>query len=1141
MHALFYLFRMTALLLLCMPCNTALAVDPPTSADPATAALTAELIKNRIAEVEADSSIDEATRTLLIEKYNKVLTNLEKTNFWNTTTEAYLKARKTAAAEAMAIRDELAQAKITDPMVRLDVSESTPIAEVDQQLLIEKANKAAVETKLAKLEEQLASEAERPGMARQRLTEIAQRQEELATESKLPAPADELPALTRARRWVQESEALALNAELGMLDQELLSQPMRIDLLKAQRDKTAFSLENIRTRVQVLENLLSSRRLAEAEQAQTETDEAQREALGKHPLVQGLAEQNAALSAELTDLAGSLEQVLAEDDQADKLAQRISDDFSSSRQKLELAGMNQSLGLVLLEQRRELPKLRTYRKSERTREQLISSAGLRQLRLTEELKSLGSIPAYVDSLLVDIDDELADTLRSELETLAENRRMLLDKVSSINQAYMRALSELDFAQRRLVKTLRNYDDYLAEHLLWIRSRPLPDMEMLKAIPGHLSLLLSPDQWLAVVNSLTASAPSSPGFILALLVFGLLLWKEQAIRTALRETGKKITKIRSDSFRFTFDALILTLLLAVSWPLLLGSVGWQLGDELDAVTLTRPVSAALLWVAGAWFYLRAFRMLCLPGGLAEAHFRWPAHSLELLRRELTILMLIFLPTAFIALFVIYHDSAALGGGVGRLAIVIILLALGKFSYRLFEPAKGALKTYLARHEKSLFARLRYLWLALAVAIPVGLAMLAFIGYTYTAAKLTDSLLDTLWFFLLLVVIHQLVYRWLLLTRRKLAFQAAIERRDAARAAEAASESAEPGGDIVAEHFEEPEIDLATLSEESRKLVNVALVIAGIIGIWIIWSDVLPAFGYLDKITLWQYSSTVSGEEQLLPVTLAKVILALLVIFITVVGTQRFPSLLEIAVLRHLDMTAGGRYTAATLSRYLIATTGIVLAMNMIGASWDKLQWLVAALGVGIGFGLQEIVANFISGLILLFERPIRVGDTVTVGNTSGVVSRIQIRATTITNWDRQELLVPNKEFITGQLLNWSLTDPITRIRIPVGIAYGSDVARALALMQEAAEEHENVLTEPAPIITFEEFGDNALNLQLRAYLPSMDNRLRTITELNESINSKFNAAGIVIAFPQRDVHLDTSRPLDIRLHQETGSEPGNSTP
>jgi potassium efflux system protein len=145
----------------------------------------------------------------------------------------------------------------------------------------------------------------------------------------------------------------------------------------------------------------------------------------------------------------------------------------------------------------------------------------------EELKSLGSIPDYVDGLTVNIDSEQADSLRGELEDLALNRRTLLDKVISTNQAYLRALSELDFAQRRLVDTLRNYDDYLAENLLWIRSRPLPDIEMLKAMPGHFAQLLSPARWQAVFTSLANSASSSPGFMLALLAVGLLLWKERA--------------------------------------------------------------------------------------------------------------------------------------------------------------------------------------------------------------------------------------------------------------------------------------------------------------------------------------------------------------------------------------------------------------------------------------------------------------------------------------------------------------------------------------------------------------------------------------------------------------------------------------
>ena len=127
-------------------------------------------------------------------------------------------------------------------------------------------------------------------------------------------------------------------------------------------------------------------------------------------------------------------------------------------------------------------------------------------------------------------------------------------------------------------------------------------------------------------------------------------------------------------------------------------------------------------------------------------------------------------------------------------------------------------------------------------------------------------------------------------------------------------------------------------------------------------------------------------------------------------------------------------------------------------------------------------------------------------------------------------MPNKEFITGRLLNWTLSDPVTRIVIPVGIAYGSDVALAIRLIREAAESHERVLDDPAPLVTFDSFGDNSLLITLRCHIGSMDIRLVTISELNLDIERRLGEAGIVVAFPQRDIHLDTSKPLDIRLHR-----------
>jgi len=282
-------------------------------------------------------------------------------------------------------------------------------------------------------------------------------------------------------------------------------------------------------------------------------------------------------------------------------------------------------------------------------------------------------------------------------------------------------------------------------------------------------------------------------------------------------------------------------------------------------------------------------------------------------------------------------------------------------------------------------------------------------------------------------------------------------------------------------------------------------------------------------LWSRSVVVDGDAQLVPVTLSDLILGLLAILMVVVAAQRLPALLEIVLLMRLNISAGSRYAISSLTQYSIVAAGVVLVFNLLGGNWSEIQWLIAALGVGIGFGLQEIVANFICGLILLFERPIRIGDIVTVGDTDGTVTKIRIRSTTIRNWDQKELLVPNKEFITGRLLNWTLTDPITRIVVPVGIAYGSDVTLAIKLVREAAAENERVLDEPSFLVTFDSFDDNAMTIVLRCFISSMDYWRQTTSELHLAINQKFKDAGIVIAFPQRDVHLNATEPLDVRIH------------
>ncbi|MGB9340513.1 MAG: mechanosensitive ion channel domain-containing protein, partial [Polyangiales bacterium] len=230
--------------------------------------------------------------------------------------------------------------------------------------------------------------------------------------------------------------------------------------------------------------------------------------------------------------------------------------------------------------------------------------------------------------------------------------------------------------------------------------------------------------------------------------------------------------------------------------------------------------------------------------------------------------------------------------------------------------------------------------------------------------------------------------------------------------------------------------------------------------------------------------------------------------------------------------GVRYAYSTIAKYVVVLGGLALAFDAIGIGWSSIQWLVAAIGVGLGFGLQEIFANFISGLIILFERPIRVGDVVTVGDVSGTVSRIRTRATWITAFDRKELLVPNKEFVTGQLINWTLSDAVLRLSIPVGIAYGSDTNRAIEVLEQVAKESWRVLRDPRPHVFFIAFGDSSLSFELRVFVRSAEQLFAARHDLNMGIDKAFRDAGIEIAFPQRDLHL-RSLQADMKLPPSRG--------
>ena len=203
------------------------------------------------------------------------------------------------------------------------------------------------------------------------------------------------------------------------------------------------------------------------------------------------------------------------------------------------------------------------------------------------------------------------------------------------------------------------------------------------------------------------------------------------------------------------------------------------------------------------------------------------------------------------------------------------------------------------------------------------------------------------------------------------------------------------------------------------------------------------------------------------------------------------------------------------------------------AWSQLQWLVAALGVGLGFGLQAIFANFVSGLIILFERPVRIGDTITLGALTGTVSKIRIRATTVTDFDRKEIIIPNQTFITDQLTNWSLSDTVTRVVLNYRVAYGSDQALVHRLLYQAAHENPRVLADPEPQVFFMAYGESTLEFELQVFVNALGDRLFATDELNCRVGELFAEHDINIAFNQLEVWL--KRPGETRKVVETDGE------
>jgi small-conductance mechanosensitive channel len=262
----------------------------------------------------------------------------------------------------------------------------------------------------------------------------------------------------------------------------------------------------------------------------------------------------------------------------------------------------------------------------------------------------------------------------------------------------------------------------------------------------------------------------------------------------------------------------------------------------------------------------------------------------------------------------------------------------------------------------------------------------------------------------------------------------------------------------------------------------------------------------------------------PITPASLIIFTLIVVVSIFVTRILTRTIFDRVLRRFSIKEGLRYTLRRLAEYTLIIVGIIIAFQFIGIDLSGLAVIFGLLSVGIGFGLQSVTANFVAGLVLLFERPIKIGDRITVGDIEGEVEEISMRATRIKTLNNISIIVPNSQFVSSSIVNWSFGDPRVRLEIDVGVSYESDLDLVLQSLKEVALENPHVLKKPEPDVLLKEFGDSSWNMRLRAWIDNPHGHHVIRSEINCAIVRKFRERGIEIPFPQRDLHVRSPLPI-----------------
>ena len=871
--------------------------------------------------------------------------------------------------------------------------------------------------------------------------------------------------------------------------------------------------ELLNTRVQALQQQIAAiqeainqKNLAKT-QNQVEQAQQQSQNVEQNPLIQKELNLNAQLSQyllEQTEKTNTLTQ--------DELRMRnVLDNLTQTQRTIDeqISALQGTLVLsrIIQQQKQKLPTNLNIQGLSKQ----IADLRVQIFDITQKRNELYDIDAYISKIEQDENKSFTPAEKAQLTNLlTERRKVASDLIKSLNNQLNLAIS-LELTQQQITQISDQIQSKLDQQSFWVKSNNPINLDWIKKLPMSLKAQLDGIGKKIGFPTNFDNLPYLLTYVFILFVIGGLIFKfKESIKHRLSVINGEINTLRSDSQWHTPLALFYTALLSLS-----GTLWFLAACQLLGFFLVKNPQEFWEWslsMAGYWWFFSFVLAILRPNGILVRHFGFAkesAASLQDVTKRIIVSVVLLLNTS---IFSNVMDTGLANDVLGEInTIVALLFCIVIIAPRFVRTEKSLNSSVTDQRDRTLLKIMR----VLLQLVPVILIALVALGYYYTALNLITHIINTYIAWVVWSLVRHTIYRGITVASRRLAYRRLQEKR---QQKQQDSSDTSASDDVVVITEQEEGLALNEVRSQLLRFADLFIWTALFAIFYYVWSDLVTVVSYLRDITLWQQTSTTEAGVVTETISLFNLIVALIIVVITYILVRNIPGILEVLIFSRVKLSPGTPYTITKLLTYILVAVGGAWAFSTLGMSWSKLQWLFAALSVGLGFGVQEIFANFVSGIILLFERPIRVGDTVTINGVTGTVAKFRIRAITMIDPDRKEVIVPNKSFVTGQVINWALSNTVTRLVVYVGVAYGSDLDLVKRLLLQAAHEQPSVLKDPEPRALFLTFGASTLDHELRVYVGQVSERNDTLDALNRRVNELFAENNIDIAFNQLDIFI-----------------------